>query len=229
MPITVVRTPAIIAASLWGVAGIAWLTLEAITASAFPGYSYATNYISDLGVSDVAVFEGRPIDSPLSAVMNVAFIAQGLLLLAGIVFALRAARVAQSRARGWILAIAVVHAVGMLLVGIFHGSQANLENGLLVLHGLGAAVAIITGNVTAILVGISSRSVGAGSWYRRTSIVVGIVGLVCLVMLVVTSSTPLVTLPEAVWERGSVYAIVGWELFTAISLLAFTRRGTGAA
>ncbi|RIJ07986.1 DUF998 domain-containing protein, partial [Clavibacter nebraskensis] len=47
-------------------AGIAWVAAaavyvgtEAIAASAFPGYSYSANYISDLGVPDVAVFQGR--------------------------------------------------------------------------------------------------------------------------------------------------------------------------
>jgi hypothetical membrane protein len=221
---SIARTPALIAASLWAAAAVLWLTFEAITASAFPGYSYATNYISDLGVPEVAVFEGRTIDSPLSALMNVAFIAQGILLLAGVGFALRATRAVGGGARTWILSIAIIHAVGMLLVGIFHGSQTNLENGLLALHGLGAALAIISGNVTAILVGIGSRHAGARPWYRSTSIVLGIVGLVCLVMLLVTSSTSITTLPEAVWERGSVYSIVGWELFTAISLIAGTRR-----
>ena len=54
---------------------------EAIAASAFPGYSYSANYISDLGVPDVAEFQGRAIDSPLSAVMNAGFILQGVLYL----------------------------------------------------------------------------------------------------------------------------------------------------
>ena len=229
MSVSLARTPALIAACLWGGAGIIWLVLEAITASAFPGYSYAHNYISDLGVPDVAVFEGRSIDSPLSAVMNFAFIAQGLLLVGGVVFALRAARTATGRMRKWILAVAIVHAVGMLLVGIFHGSQANLENGLLLLHGLGAALAIITGNLTTIMVGFTSHRIGARPWYRGTSIVLGNVGLICLVMLLIASTTSIATLPEAVWERGSVYSIIGWELVTAISLLASTRRGSRLA
>jgi hypothetical membrane protein len=225
MPITLARTPALVAAGLWGAAGVVWLAFEAITASAFPGYSYATNYISDLGVPEVAVFEGRAIDSPLSALMNTAFIAQGLLLLGGVVLALHASRGIRGGGRRWILSIATIHAVGMLLVGVFHGSQVNAESGLLLLHVLGAALAIVTGNVTAILIGSGSRHAGAPSWYRVASIALGIVGLVSLVMLIVTGSTSLVTLPEAVWERGSVYTIVGWELVTAVSLLAAARRG----
>jgi len=223
-PSPISRTPALIAASLWGAAGVLWLVFEAITASAFPGYSYATNYISDLGVPDVTVFEGRSIDSPLSALMNFAFIAQGLLLLGGVIFALRAAPGVRGGARTWILAIAITHAVGMLLVGIFHGSQQNLENGLLVLHGLGAAFAIATGNITAILGGITSHRIAAPSWYRITSVFLGIFGLICLVMLAVASTTSFTAVPEAVWERGSVYTIIGWELLTSVSLIALARR-----
>lgn len=229
MSVAIARRPAIIAASLWGAAGVIWLAFEAISAAAFRGYSYATNYISDLGVPEVGTFEGRTIDSPLSALMNFTFIAQGLLLLAGVVFIIRATRAVRSGPRRWIIAIASIHAVGMLLVGIFHGSQTNIESGFILLHGFGALLAIITGNLTAILIGRASRHIGARPWYAIVSITLGIVGLLSLVMLLVATATDIATFPEAVWERGSVYSIIGWELFTAASLIAITRRGNKLA
>ena len=223
MSVVVTRKPALIAASLLAAVGVIWLVAEAISASAFPGYSYATNYISDLGVPEVSTFEGRTIDSPLSAVMNFAFIAQGLLLMAGVILTVRAAGL-RGAGRGWIVAVAIAHGIGMLLVGIFHGSEVNIANGFIILHVLGATVAIITGNVVAILAGLQSRRVGAPSWYRRVSVTLGIIGLISLVMLVIVKTTTFPALPEPVWERGAVYTITAWELMSGLALFASMRR-----
>jgi len=223
MSVVVSRKPAIIAASLLAAVGVIWLVAEAISAAAFRGYSYATNYISDLGVPEVSMFEGRTIDSPLSAVMNFAFIAQGLLLVAGVILAVRAAGL-RGAGRGWIVAVSIAHGIGMLLVGIFHGSEVNIANGFIILHVLGATIAIVTGNVVAILAGVQSRRVGAPSWYRVVSVALGIIGLISLVMLVIVKTTTFPALPEPVWERGAVYTITAWELMTGITLFASMRR-----
>ncbi|WP_213816904.1 DUF998 domain-containing protein [Glaciihabitans sp. dw_435] len=222
MPSVVARKPALIAAVLWVVAGVIYFGAEAISASVYPGYSYATNYISDLGVPDVEVFQGRTIDSPLAWLMNSAFIAQGLLFLAAAILATRAIRVGPRR---WFLAVATVHTVGIILVGLFNGSQRNAENHLLILHVLGAALAIVAGNLAAITAGIGSARIGAARWYRVISIVLGVVGILSLVMLLVDSgSSTLNLLPDGVWERASVYAITGWEIFTAVCLITWLRR-----
>ena len=70
----VVRTttgPALVrvAATLWLVAGVAYLMAEALVARHLPGYSYSADYISDLG---------QPLHSPMAVWMNGAFIAQGM-------------------------------------------------------------------------------------------------------------------------------------------------------
>src|SRR6202020_3547923 len=58
----------------WLSAGLAYLTLEGIAAAAFrPHYSYAHNFISDLGIPSAS--------SPLAWLMNTAFGVQGTLLL----------------------------------------------------------------------------------------------------------------------------------------------------
>ena len=46
-----------LAGTLWLFAGILYLTCEAIAAASFSGYSYAYNYISDLGVPYNALIE----------------------------------------------------------------------------------------------------------------------------------------------------------------------------
>jgi hypothetical membrane protein len=209
---------------IWVLAGAAWFVGEAITASAFPGYDYATNYISDLGIPDVGAFQGRAIDSPLHAVMNVTFVAQGLLFAVAAVLAGLAVRGGRRRL---FLGLAVAHAVGMTLVGIVHGSQASVDSGIAVLHVIGAALAIIAGNVGAIVAGLSARAPRA---YRVASVLLGAVGLVGLVMLEVDSmSSTIDLLPDGVWERSAVYAIIVWELLTGILLLATTIRGRASS
>jgi hypothetical membrane protein len=220
---------ALVAAVVWIVAGVGWLVGEAVTASAFPGYSYATNYISDLGVPEVAVFQGRAIDSPLSLVMNVTFVGQGVLfLLAGILIF----RAVGAGARKTFLVLAAIHAVGIALVGFVHGSEANLTSGLVVFHFIGAALAIIAANTALIVAGVSSRGLGAPRVYRLASVALGAIGILSLVMLEIDSSTTAINVfPDGVWERAAVYTVIAWELMTGFTLLgaaARRRRGAGA-
>lgn len=221
---------ALVPGALWTVAGVGWLVGEAVSASAFPGYSYATNYISDLGVPDVGAFQGRTIDSPLHVLMNTTFIGQGVLFGVAAVLAVVVFRAASRRARVTAAVLAVVHLIGMVLVGSFHGSQTSTDGGTIVFHVLGAAAAITTGNLVAITVGIGSRALRAPAAYRIASVALGIVGFVSLVMLVVDSSSTVVDVfPDGVWERAAVYTIVVWELVTGITLLvAGTRRRRAA-
>ncbi len=211
------------AAAMWALGGMIYLVAEAVAASAFPHYSYANNYISDLGVPEVGSFQGRPIDSPLSGVMNFAYLAQGVLFFIAVVSITRAVRVGP---RKWLLSLAAVHAVGIILVGFFHGSQTNVDNGLFAVHALGAAMAIIAGNLVAIVGGVGSGRVRAALWYRVISIVLGAVGIFSLVMLQVdTMSSSINIFAPGIWERASVYTIIGWEIFTAICLAVAQRRG----
>ena len=48
-----------LAGALWLLAGVMYLACESIAAAAFPGYSYARNYISDLGVPYDGLINGR--------------------------------------------------------------------------------------------------------------------------------------------------------------------------
>ncbi|WP_256335904.1 DUF998 domain-containing protein [Microbacterium sp. cf332] len=213
-------------ASLWLLAAAVYLAAEGVTALAFPGYSYATNYISDLGVPDVGLFQGRTMDSPLHVVMNVAFVAHGILFAAAAVLTARS-DVWRAGVRRWFVGLALVHAVGIILVGLFPGSQTNASNGLIVFHVLGAAMAIIAGNAAVIVAGVTLLRRGP-RWLGTTSIALGVVGLVNLVMLLVDSnSTAVDLLPDGVWERLAVYAILAWELLVGTVTLA-TRRGRSA-
>ncbi|WP_428342337.1 DUF998 domain-containing protein [Mycobacterium sp.] len=109
------------AAVAWLSAGLSYLTLEAVAAGAFqPTYSYAHNFISDLGV---------PLHSPLAWLMNTAFAVQGTLFLAGAIL---------SRGPRPFLAFAAANAVGNVLIALFHSGSAA--------HAVGAVLAIVGGN-----------------------------------------------------------------------------------
>src|ERR1700722_10997856 len=147
------------AAVAWLSAGLAYLTLEAVAAAAFrPHYSYAHNFISDLGI---------PSDnSPLAWLMNTAFGVQGSLFLVGAVLA---------APRRLFLALAATNAVGNVLIAVFHSGTAT--------HALGATLAIVGGNaaILAAPVGWHRRgSVGLG--------VFGLLSFVLFVVELKTSS-----------------------------------------
>jgi hypothetical membrane protein len=183
--------PRLAAAVAWIVGPLTYLILEAVAAAAFPHYSYAQNFISDLGV---AAF-------PLAWVMNTAFCLQGTLFLVGAVLL--------DRARLF-LTLAAANALGNILIAIFHSGVAG--------HAVGAVLAIVGGN-TAILAG--SRI--GGPLYRRVSKGLGAFGLLSFVVFVLVLKH-VVHAPLGVWERGSVYSILLWQMFTAAWLIARSSR-----
>jgi hypothetical membrane protein len=205
----------------WIAAAVVYVGTEAIAASAFPGYSYSTNYISDLGVPDVAEFQGRAIDSPLHAVMNAGFVLQGVLYLAAAVIATRALRAGPRRA---FLALAVVHAVGITVVGLIHGSASSAASGIGWMHVVGAGMAIIAGNGASIVAGVGSGRVGAARAFRVASVALGVVGLVSLVVLESLVGSDV----DGIWERGSVYTVTAWELMAGVAVLVAARRAARA-
>src|ERR1700759_1857935 len=107
---------------------------EAIAAAAWhhPPYRYAHNYISDPGVpGPPSVLMGRVIDSPLAMVMNVGgFIGHGVLFLLAVL--LLAPLVTPRLAARWrvvALVLAVLHAAGIVMVGVVHGSAYSIAHG----------------------------------------------------------------------------------------------------
>ncbi|MWJ12010.1 DUF998 domain-containing protein [Clavibacter michiganensis] len=218
------RTDSVPAAAgiAWIAAAVVYVGTEAIAASAFPGYSYSANYISDLGVPDVAVFQGRAIDSPLSALMNAGFILQGVLYLVAAVIATRALRAGPRRA---FLALAAVHAVGITVVGLIHGSASSAASGIGWMHVVGAGMAIIAANAASIVAGLGSGRVGAARAFRVASVALGAVGLIALALLQTLGGSDV----DGVWERGSVYTVTAWELMAGVTVLvAAARRRRGS-
>ncbi|MEU6049132.1 DUF998 domain-containing protein [Streptomyces xanthochromogenes] len=205
-----IRLP--LGAAVLVVNAVQWVVCEAITAAAWtePPYSYASNYISDLGVPVCGTqFQGRDICSPDHALMNASFMAEGVLFALGVVLL---ARLVTGRTRRVVVALALAHGVGMVLVGLFHGSRDGVSIGLAI-HGGGAAVGILCANALAIVVG-SLRSLGLSSAYRVFSITVGTLGLVSEAFVGASAGT------AGVFERGGVYSWLLWSSVTGVLLLA---------
>ncbi|MFI9052400.1 DUF998 domain-containing protein [Streptomyces sp. NPDC053427] len=198
---------------------VQWVVGEAIAAAAWtdPPYSYAANYISDLGVPDCGTtFQDRAICSPDHQLMNTSFVVQGILFAAGLILL---SRVLRRRARRVVVALALAHAVGFLLVGLFHGSQDGADYGL-ALHMVGATVAILSANTAVIMSGRLRRSldIQLPSVYRLFSVTVGILGLLGVSLAGVSAST------AGVFERASVYSWLLWSVVTGVLILARTVR-----
>ena len=200
-------------------APLVFLISEAIAAVAWTAgtYDYGHNFISDLGTTVCgSVFAGREMCSPLHGVMNFGFIAMGFGVFATVTLL-------GTRLGGWRrVALPVLGgfvAVSMTLVGVFHGGVESEANGLIALHALGAAVAILVGNTLAILSGSSARALGFPRWYGVTVITLGIVGLIGLAFLGAGATW----LDPAIFERISVYAIFAWLLTTSVVQLPSAR------
>lgn len=200
-------------ATLWIVAAVGYLILEAVAAAGYePVYSYARNYISELGVNGELV-HGRMSGSTRSYLMHTAFYLQGILFFLG---ALLIVGVPDSRRARIFLGLVAANAVGNIVIGTLHSGK---------LHRVGAALAIVGGN-TAILAGSAIvATIGGHRWYRRISKLVAALGLLSLMMLLINSATSKANvLPDGVWERGSVYSIIIWQLLTAGCLLTIRRQ-----
>jgi hypothetical membrane protein len=216
------RLYAISAAAAWMAAGLAYLVLEAIAAMGFrQNYSYARNFISDLGVSARGVSQGHEFDSPLAYLMNTAFCVQGTLFLVAAVLVCRAF---ESPKAGWFLAFAASNALGNILVATVHSGPSARADGTIWLHAVGALLAIGGGNAAILAGSAVLRNAGWPPWYRRLSAGLGAFGLLSLMMIAVASNIATAAmLPPATWERCSVYSIIGWQMFTAACLFARVR------
>jgi hypothetical membrane protein len=209
------NVPRTLTAGAFLLGSVVYLAAEAIAAAGWksPSYSYAQNWISDLGSATAGVFQGRELNSPLHVVMNAGFIIQGLLVGFAIVLL---SRTIVGRTRRFTSIMGVVIAIGYVLVGTFHGSLQAQQDGTLPLHFTGAALAIFGGNALALVLGLHWRKSAGTRTLGLLSAVVGGLGLLAAVVLMSTFNADV---PSGLIERCSVYSIVLWELLVAVALL----------
>lgn len=221
IPGEVARTRTLIGA--WAVVSIVqYFLAEAVVIAAWAGprpYSRAFNHISDLGAAHCGIHGGRPVCSPLHAVMNASFILQGAGMIVGAalvsaaVLGLAAKRAPHAPAprhawlalTRWLIAAA---GVGTILVGIAP------EDALPPVHIAGAAVFFVAGGSALITIGWAWRTLHWSGWVLFAA---GLVSLVSTVVFVVRQDIA----PGAV-ERLMAYpitiglAVVGFRVAVGV-------------
>lgn len=137
--------------------------------------------------------------------MNSAFILIGLVLLFGSFYRLKDF-IVKNKIIYYIFSL--ITALGVIIVGLIHGGNP-LTSGY---HTLGAVMAILGGNILLILV---SRSMNEFEAYQKSTLVLGIFGLI--IFWVMFFSIKSIYMP--VYERLSVYTLIIWSFLTGVYLL----------
>ena len=204
-----------IGALIFLINGLFYLTGEYIAAIG-TGYSlkevYLRNFISSLGVYPNLIVEGVPVGfSKLAIIMNIDFIVTGIGFLVAYYFLIF--KMLKSKKYSLLYLITpVLFAVGSVLVGVYQGGVPS-EDGL---HGLGARLSFLGGNLTLIISGVSLFKNRKG--YSIVSIILGFIGLISASFMnnALTNNLSEVV---AIYERLTVYPITIWQLMTGLTFL----------
>lgn len=204
-----------IGALIFLINGLFYLTGEYVAALG-TGYSlkevYLRNFISSLGVYPNLIVEGVPVGfSKLAIIMNIDFIVTGIGFLVAYYFLIF--KMLKSKKYSLLYLITpVLFAVGSVLVGVYQGGVPS-EDGL---HGLGARLSFLGGNLTLIISGVSLFKNRKG--YSVVSIILGLIGLISASFMnnALTNNLSEVV---AIYERLTVYPITIWQLMTGLTFL----------
>ncbi|WNV87395.1 DUF998 domain-containing protein [Umezawaea sp. Da 62-37] len=162
---------------------VQFLVLHVIVQNAWtrPRYSWWTNYISDLGAVHCAPVLGNDVCSPLHAGMNTAFIAQGVLLIAGVVLTADVWS-AKGNRRVWQGMVGVAGA-SWIVVGLVP------EDVDLTVHSIGALPIFLLGNAALVAAGASASTRNRPT-ARATALVLGVVGLLGFTLTAFAAANP---------------------------------------
>ncbi|RYX79490.1 DUF998 domain-containing protein [bacterium] len=201
-----------------GILGIQYFIAEFIAANAWATpYNWSRNYISDLGVPE-CLNSGqldRIVCSPLHDVMNTGFMLQAIIVA---VVTICLIHILSKPWRYPIAIIAAVYCIGLLLVGLFPGSVAENLGGdstRMMMHGIGALMAILGGNILVITTALSVRTKFPD--YAIISLLLGIVGLTASLSFAAQID---LGFGIGTLERVAVDPIVVWTMLTGAVILA---------
>jgi hypothetical membrane protein len=199
-------------------AAVFFLVAETIAAAAWdnPAYSYANNWVSDLGVPGAPVmFKGHLIHSPLALLLNLGFVINGALVALAGVLLLRPS--GQGRMPRWQRWLVVGYGLGMIIAGTFHESPAWS----LPLHALGATLIMAVGNIATLLTGRLGARLGLPTWLARTFMALGAVGFISFLITQVVATVSAVLPPNiGTLERFAAYPLLIAQLIAGTALLA---------
>lgn len=182
------------------IASIWYLLAEAISAAFFKDSlinTYLFHTISELGIPGA--------NSPLSVLMNSAFILIGLALIFADFYKFKEF-IIKNKIIFYILTL--VTGLGVIIVGLIHGGNPLTMS----YHAAGAIMAILGGNI---LMMIISRSMEDFGRYQKISLVLGIIGVAAFWIMFFNIES--IYMP--IFERLSVYTLIIWSLITSLNLI----------
>lgn len=205
-------TAARIGAVAWIVGAVQFLVVQAVAGAAWKTpFSWADHNISDLGNVHCGIWDTtrpRYVCSPLHDAMNVSFVAQGLLLLAGVLLTGPCwGRGGRARAARTLLVLA---AGGYLLAGL---APADVDENT---HLLGALLILGLGNTGLLLAGWLRRESLFGRGVRGVTLLPGALALVAVVLFF-GQLDPGIGLGGM--ERVAVFPMQVWTVCAGVAVL----------
>jgi hypothetical membrane protein len=200
---------------------VSWVA-EFVTAAAWqdPPYSPLYNWVSHLGLTGPPQTAfGQVADSPLGAVMDAGWVIYGTLLIIGVFLVFDPRKGTRPI---FIMILAVLAGVGVSLVGIFQGSNANVDNGLIAFHTVGAQGVMLAGNIMAIVVGAGGARIGLARGRSIASIALGTVGLISFPLFMADVFTGWMW-DIGLFERAVIYPIMIGHALLGSSVAAAQR------
>lgn len=181
---------------LW-ILSLQFFVTQIVVASAWP-QKFSLNYkaISDLGNTECARYAGRFVCSPQHDLMNASFVLLGLTMILGSIFLYQSSKKSSLSTIGF--SFMAISGLGTILVGLFPENT----NGFM--HGLGASLAFLVGNVGVIVTAIALRPPKSVLYF---SLFCGTLALISLLLLVTKTYLGLgfggierlVVYPQTIW------------------------------
>ena len=181
-----------------------YLVAEAISAFSFNDTlvsTYLFHTISELGIPN--------INSPLSFLMNSAFIIIGLTFIFCNFYKFKDF-IIKNKAVFYILTL--IAAIGVIIVALIHAGNPVTDG----YHSLGAIMAILGGNILLIII---SRSMDKFEIYQKITLALGGIGLIAFWIMFFNMGR----LYMPVFERLSVYTLIIWSFISGVYLLRNTK------
>ena len=202
-----------VGAVLLVVGTVQFLVAHLVVQHAWPApYSWTRNYLSDLGAVTCGGQPGDIVCSPLHAVMNSAFVLQGVLLIAGTVLTAGAWTASAGR-RVW-QGLIVASGLSWIVVGLVPEDVAGP------VHAAGALPGFVVSNVALLVAGASASTRGRRAC-RRAATVLGVAGVSGLALLAAARG-PDSAIGVGAAERLVVFPLQVWAVVVGVALLVGT-------
>lgn len=189
-----------IAGIVFVIGSLYYVIAEALSAFSFNDTlinTYLFHTISELGIPN--------INSPLSFLMNSAFIIIGLIFIFSNFYKFKDFMI-KNKIVFYILTL--VAAIGVIIVALIHAGNPVTDG----YHSLGAIMAILGGNILLLVV---SRSMDKFEIYQKVSLILGVIGLIAFWVMFFNMGS----LYMPIFERLSVYTLIIWSFITGVYLL----------